>query len=125
MEKKNQIGYASVVVCFAIFILLVKTCSPSKSSTATSQENEDDLKNHAYITSQYIVKAKLKAPNSADFPTSYNSSVVTDTVYIESYVDAQNGFGANIRTYYDCTLHYWGGEWTDQKNWELLSLNLK
>jgi len=29
---------------------------------------------------------------------------------VQSYVDAQNSFGAMIRTRYDCTVHWIGGD---------------
>jgi hypothetical protein len=36
-----------------------------------------------------------------------------------SYVDAQNSFGAKIRTRFLCELTYKGGEWADKNNWIL------
>ncbi|MDH0640151.1 hypothetical protein N5D52_24800 [Pseudomonas sp. GD03860] len=65
----------------------------------------------AYVMSQEFVKQRLKAPASADFPYLNNRDVVSAsrhncTFYVAAYVDAQNGFGAKIRTYYKATMQY-------------------
>ncbi|MCE0853883.1 hypothetical protein LU689_28660 [Pseudomonas asiatica] len=65
----------------------------------------------AYVMSQEFVKQRLKSPASADFPYLNNRDVMSVanhdcTFYVSSYVDAQNGFGAKIRTYYKATMKY-------------------
>ncbi|MGA7241417.1 MAG: hypothetical protein WBY44_37385 [Bryobacteraceae bacterium] len=56
---------------------------------------------------QREVEARLKAPATADFPScawtaASHVTYAGDGRYnFSSWVDAQNGFGANIRTYYD------------------------
>lgn len=59
-------------------------------------------KNDAYFAAQDYVKIRLKAPRSAKFPLmEFSSRVGSDCIYyVSSYVDAQNGFGAQIRTYW-------------------------
>ena len=49
-----------------------------------------------------IVKEKLKSPSTANFPSysTWNVSKSGNTYSVSSYVDAENGFGAEIRTYF-------------------------
>ena len=61
----------------------------------------------AIIFSEGYVKQRLKAPATADFAiaTDDHASQIDDsTFYIHSYVDSQNGFGANIRSNYTCVM---------------------
>ena len=57
-----------------------------------------DKSNYQYWT-QETVKKLLKSPKSADFPSIDKWNIVKNKYYIgvQSYVDAQNSFGANIR----------------------------
>lgn len=59
-----------------------------------------------YIMAKEIVGSALKSPSSADYPSlTFNPQDIAmkksgDLVVVQSYVDAQNGFGAMIRTNY-------------------------
>lgn len=76
----------------------------------------------AYFASQEFVKDKLKAPSTAKFPW-YSEVVVTDLgggrFRVSAYVDAQNSFGAQIRTRYTCVL-----KGADELNWTLESISM-
>ena len=76
----------------------------------------------AYIMMEEFVKKQLKAPASAEFPD-YSKAFVKEAenhkYEIQSYVDAQNSFGALIRTKYIGEI-----EQVDDKNWQLNSLHL-
>lgn len=77
----------------------------------------------AYVMSQNFVKRTLKAPSSASFPTitKIKSVAVGDCKFnILAYVDAQNGFGAQIRTHYTATMEYL----PQSKTWRALDLNI-
>ena len=62
------------------------------------------------------VSSYLKSPSSAEFPSptfhldEYSVSRDGDTWYVSSYVDAQNSFGATIRTNFTAT-YIWDGDW--------------
>ena len=75
----------------------------------------------AYVMSQSFVERKLRSPSSADFPW-YDPSFVTDLgggrFRVSAYVDAQNAFGAQVRTHYTCVL-----ETRDGNTWHLVSLS--
>ena len=61
----------------------------------------------------------LKAPRSAKFPWVKKASFDGSLAILNSYVDAQNSFGALIRTNYICTLRYKGGAATDSESWNI------
>lgn len=57
----------------------------------------------AYVLSQQHVERRLRAPSTADFPSFTKVKVLTSgecSFEIVGYVDAQNGFGAMIRSHY-------------------------
>jgi len=63
----------------------------------------------AYVMSQNYAKRLLKAPGSADFPmiTEVSSRAIGDCKFeILAYVDAQNSFGAKMRTGYSATMSF-------------------
>jgi hypothetical protein len=57
---------------------------------------------------QERVAAELKAPSTADFPGYDERSISHSGVdwFVTSYVDAQNSFGAKLRTHYTCTASF-------------------
>ena len=76
---------------------------------------------------QEFIKKKLKSPKSAEF------SSITETTVIEldkgpidykfqvtGYVDAQNSFGAQLRTKYNCIIN--GTK--DKDEWKLIDLQM-
>lgn len=75
----------------------------------------------AYIMSQRFVKRQLRAPATADFPSwpdEYRVRVIGDCKYqVQSYVDAQNGFGALIRSNYSAVMQLYpeSGGWVALK----------
>jgi hypothetical protein len=66
-----------------------------------------------------FVEKTLKAPSTADFQN-YNNFSASGTgegpFQVSGYVDAQNSFGAKIRTQFTCELRKPGG------NWQLVNL---
>lgn len=77
----------------------------------------------AFVMSQEFVKRRLRAPATAEFPriTDVTSRAIGDCKFqIIAYVDAQNGFGALIRSRYTATmlLH------PDEDSWSALEVNI-
>jgi hypothetical protein len=69
----------------------------------------------AYVICEEFVKDRLKAPATAEFPWITDSRITASSngqFRVISYVDAQNSFGGQIRTHYDCTVQYASGRWT-------------
>lgn len=73
-------------------------------STNIEEESKQDNSMQAYVYCEDWVKDRLKAPSTADFPTLPLKVVKegNDKYLVYSYVDAQNGFGAMIRTKFIC-----------------------
>lgn len=79
----------------------------------------------AYVISQEAVAVELKSPSSAKFPKigvdGVSSQKTGDCMFtVQSFVDAENGFGAVIRTKYKALLA------VDQETgrWATLGLDL-
>lgn len=60
-----------------------------------------------YIMSQTFVERRLRSPSTADFPSFHDSQVRSNQTSrtgnecvfaVDGYVDAQNGFGATVRS---------------------------
>jgi hypothetical protein len=60
--------------------------------------------------SQKFVKRNLKAPSTAEFPvwteSNCRATQIGNTWKVRSFVDAQNGFGAMIRSDYGVEMSY-------------------
>ena len=74
----------------------------------------------AYVFCENVVEDRLRAPATAQF-AGYNEEDVahiSEGVWrVESYVDAQNGFGAMLRSDWSCEVLSLGD------GWELMSLD--
>ncbi len=77
------------------------------------QSNERTCNDHlsALLASQSIVKKNLKAPSTAQFPSSISKDTKIIFVskckhFVSSYVDAQNSFGAMLRSTYSMYIEY-------------------
>jgi hypothetical protein len=78
-------------------------------------------KGGAFEACKRAVESSLKAPATADFSGVFDSEITDNgdgTYDVAGYVDAENGFGANIRTDWTCTVRDTGD------NWELVNLNV-
>jgi hypothetical protein len=70
---------------------------------------------NACYEAQNYIKGALKAPTSADFPNCYRQDDLVSTrptgdklggYAVTTYVDAQNSYGAKIRTYFMCPVWF-------------------
>lgn len=76
-------------------------------------------KSMAFVISQEFVKKRLKAPATASFPWGTNSAGVSVVergrceYTVNAYVDAENSFGAKLRTQYRADVTYMpeGNSW--------------
>lgn len=72
-----------------------------------------------YMCEQFVTE-RLKAPSTAEFssdPDVYSvNGKPKNYAIVRGYVDAQNSFGAMIRSYYDCQVHY---DIDDPETWHL------
>lgn len=84
------------ILVFAIIIAFGKTCSPDSTST---QDYSDDYY-LACTAAQEEVKQRLKSPSSAKFPVCSEMNITNtgDKWTIIGYVEAQNSFGAMLKS---------------------------
>jgi hypothetical protein len=93
---------------------VVRKAAAKRLARIEQQERAEDMQNEirahpqdslAGIVCEDYVKGQLKAPATADFQSFLGRSVIDEGNWryqVSSYVDSQNDFGANIRTYFTC-----------------------
>ena len=73
----------------------------------TAKRCNDEIS--AFVMSQHFIKNNLRAPATAQFPYSGDAQIAKTgecTFRVQSYVDAQNGFGALIRSRTQVDMEY-------------------
>lgn len=105
--------------------------APEKFSNHFNDLDAEDLSVEAAIICQNFVTDKLRSPSTADFPL-LDRTVIPKGRYrylVKSYVDAQNGFGADVRTGFLCDIQYPNETDTSEKfnpeAWRLHNLTLE
>lgn len=114
----SSIGGGFLVACIALIIYLKANEPPN----AWLRKDDPGM---AYIVIQDHVKQRLKSPATAEFPNIYSNPqhvkyLGQQKYAINSYVDAQNSFGAMLRTNFSGEVHQ-----ISEKNWELNSLHMQ
>jgi hypothetical protein len=125
--KDYLIGCGVLVLIFLLFGSCMAMFDGSDSITAPPMvdvyaSNEiqvkqaEKIKIPAFAIAQQAVKKVLKAPSTAEFASYNNTTSVIwwkkNTFLVTHVVDAQNSFGAMIRTKFMVELEYKGkGEW--------------
>jgi len=111
-----------IIVSLIVGLIIIGKLVNSIFGSPGISENNNYNPKYAYWMSKQFVENNLKSPSTADFP-SYNDpkvsvAILGDKEYrVNAYVDAQNAFGAMIRTTYHCVVKYKYGD-----TWELISL---
>jgi hypothetical protein len=117
-------GIAGVIVLILIFwIIYMVSCSSSDEDKPKEPAKPKFGKQEAFVHAQLAVQEKLKSPGSAEFPFDYENyvTIYDDTTYIViAYVDSQNGFGALLRSDFNCLVTYHPK--TDMVNVKVLEL---
>lgn len=71
-----------------------------------SCNNEPHNETSAKVEAQFYVESLLRSPSTADFGGETATKTGKNTYHVEGYVDAQNGFGATVRNYYECDVEF-------------------
>lgn len=111
--------YVAIVSVFAVLAALFAWHPWGSSGATTYVADTTDAK----VICQQFVQDKLKAPTTANFaPYSAQTATVVSagTFDVQGYVDAQNSFGANLRTTYQCRVR---APVARDGTWSLLSLS--
>lgn len=75
----------------------------SRRSSSEAKRRPPNYRASAKTICELAIKRQLKSPSSADFVwTSMPTKVGSGTYQWSSYVDAQNSFGATVRTSFYC-----------------------
>lgn len=116
--SKSSRGLKQAVVLLGVVIVAYFAFTPKHDSWKPSP-----LPAHspaeAWDYCSRAVKKSLRAPASAEFP-SWIAGGASESTYhlgggtyrVSSYVDAQNAFGAKVRTAFNCTVEYRDGDWS-------------
>lgn len=101
-----------------ISIAMVSACGEPRDPAVGGQETT------AFVMCQSPVSGRLRAPSTAKFPYITAPGVsavhVGGGVYrVRGFVDAQNGFGAMLRTSWTCEIKE-----NSDKTWSLQDLNI-
>jgi hypothetical protein len=100
IQKRNYNIYISIILIIGCLFLIF-------SIKNITSNNSNDYKSKIWTEATNAVRSELKAPSTASFPC-YDNSFVTDnndgTYTVSSYVDADNSFGAKIRSNWNCTV---------------------
>jgi len=104
---KTVLTIALLVIAF----MMLKSCFDTKPDIQVSNKEK------AYYKSHNIIKAVLKSPTSAEFPL-YNQIEVVEfgrpgsyLYTVNAYVDADNSFGAHMRSEYTVQFSYNNEAW--------------
>jgi len=87
----------------------------------------EDLSTYAVTLCRDLVREKLVAPSTADFPWFSDQTFYKrrHRYFVNSHLDAQNEFGAMIRLRYQCDVQYGGtGDEARASSWTVHHLNV-
>jgi hypothetical protein len=116
MLKINKKSIISIII-ISIFVFLALGSSDSDDNSSSGPDKLD-----AKIMAQQFLEERLKAPSTADYPWVETDKVVTelsnDKYRYQSYVDAENSFGAKVRTNFEIVVQYVGDD-----KWKLISID--
>jgi len=128
-KKQKNVPLVAIIGIVAIFFIC-GICSLVASMGGSSGNGTENSigPTDASVMCEYFVKKQLKAPSTAKFPHYWELEITTygknegvkDAFRVKGYVDAQNGFGAMIRSNYICDVQYIGND-----NWNLINLTIE
>jgi len=110
----------ALVFGFIVAAIIGVNSSRSGSSTKDALDGKGVF---AFTACKHAVAERLKSPGSADFQSVFQVAPAyagNGQYFIRSYVDSQNGFGAVLRTPFDCV-----AETKDGETFKVTALNLK
>lgn len=108
--KYKLIGYGIFgLIVIGIVIWLASCMAGTPETPAEKAEREkSDREITAFVCAQSVLEDYLKSPSSADYPI-YEDEMVTNAglrYTVNSYVDAENSFGAKIRNNFTVILEF-------------------
>lgn len=123
--KEAPVALKVIYICIILLLVVgIGTCVNSMTNNQADSKNGIDtlaLQLTAKSVAEQQVKALLKSPASASFPDdAQNYWIQADsTIVIKGAVDAQNAFGAMLRTPFYVKLK-WSADYKNFDNWSVL-----
>ena len=120
----------NIFIGCVVVVVVLCVCFIAAYAFFNNGTSAPDYKSQADIMCQVHVTNSLKAPSTAKFEYLPDASVEdlgNNTFGMNSYVDAQNSFGAMLRTNYYCKIQYIGADGSETNlnnpnNWNILQL---
>lgn len=105
-KKMGCFSWIGIIILIIIGLLIIEMATKDKSKTSNRDFTNERL---AYNLSKDYVLENLKSPKTAEFPSLFESKNHVKNLgggryQIDSWVDSQNSFGANIRTRFSCIM---------------------
>lgn len=121
-QAKKTPNTLSALLAIAVILICLCVFAMSLFSDGDGNSDSSNSSTMAYIMCQDFIEQRLTAPATAKWPSSLDITIIPvsgkeDSYQVIGYVDAQNGFGALIRTSYVCEISYTGDD-----RWHLDSL---
>lgn len=108
VRKTQRVVGIGIAAVFLVVVIVIAAASSKRSynndyAAASGYSMSEDMKAALWSLAQKAVESELKAPSTAKFPASYGSADVSfgksgGLYTVSAWVDAQNGFGAVVRT---------------------------
>lgn len=124
--KISKSAFIKSIIAIGLILILYVTCQDINRKEEIEGGREETHKDYYKVSSAFDaakkeVKRILKSPSTAKFANEYDKEskyrVNEDgSITIQSYVDADNSFGAKIRTFYKCNVSP-SGEVYDLVTW--------
>lgn len=117
VDPDTRNGCLGIIVFLATIAFALSTCSggggDSDSSPGSGRSSETRSDTAAFVMCQEFVKDRLQTPSTARFPLVREATIRStgsNEWSVTSHVDAQNVFGAQVRTRWTCDIEYVGGD---------------
>lgn len=109
--QRNRTGLIVAGAVLLVFVLAIAAGALNSKSTPSASSSEGDALS-AWVVCQQEMDRRLKAPATADYPSRSEFTITqSGAIYtMSSWVDSENGFGAQIRTFFDCKAIHTGGD---------------
>lgn len=117
MLVKVLVVVFGVGIFTSIFAGIAST--PSSTSSEPEQPSTYQLELSARVYSESFIERLLKAPSTAKFCHETVTDLGDNRWKITSCVDSQNSYGAMIRSDWETTIAYLGGDIDSGSNWKL------
>jgi hypothetical protein len=120
--KRGDTITAWVTIIVVVGILYSCMAVSDEPAAPPSPITGAELESYAAVYCKDLVKNSLKSPKSADFPWGDRAIFSGGQYVMNSYVDAQNSFGAEIRTHFRCVLQHSGND--EYSGWTVKDLQV-